>query len=216
MLYGISPAVLPTPSDWPGNATLCGQWQAPVATWSPPPELEQFLTAGEPPIYLGFGSMVGFDREALLLTLLDALKGERGVFNPGWSGLPGISLPENFLVIGDIPHDWLFPRMSLAIHHGGSGTTHSACRAGIPSVVLPFAGDQFFWGHQLARLGVAEAPLSSKNLHAEAIGHAVRCARSAQARTNATALAKAMSQENALAMAVEKIEALLAGQAHKH
>lgn len=153
--------------------------------------------------------MVGFDREALLRTLLDALKEERVVFQPGWSGLPDIPLPDNFFVIGDTPHEWLFPRMSLVIHHGGSGTTHSACRAGVPSVVLPFAGDQFFWGHQLARMGLAEAPVPTTKLNPGVIKRAIQYADSTGTRSRASALAGTMSQENGTAAAVEEIESAL-------
>ncbi|MGB3289706.1 MAG: glycosyltransferase [Burkholderiaceae bacterium] len=215
MLYGVSPALLPAPADWPENAKLCGQWLAPTDAWSPPPELDSFLGAGEPPVYLGFGSMTGFDQKALLRTLLDGLQEERILFYPGWSGLPDIPLPDNCLVVGNTPHDWLFPRCSLAIHHGGSGTTHSACRAGIPSVVLPFAGDQFFWAHQLARLGVAKAPIATKQINADAIRQAVRFAKSAQAKSRSAALAAAMSKENGTAAAVREIESMLEGHAAK-
>ncbi|MFC3338028.1 glycosyltransferase [Paracandidimonas soli] len=209
MLYGVSPALLPEPRDWPENAKLCGQWLGPADSWEPAPELQAFLDAGEPPIYLGFGGMVGFDREALARVLIDVLEGERVVFHPGWSGLPETSLPDNFHVIGNTPHDWLFPRMSLVIHHGGSGTAHSACRAGVPSVVLPFAGDQFFWGRQLERLGVAAAPVSTKQLSSDVARQAVRFARSAAAKSRASKLGHAMSQENGTAAAVAAIASIL-------
>lgn len=209
MVYGVSPSLLPAPNDWPENTKLCGQWFAATDSWTPPAELEDFLEAGEPPVYLGFGSMVGYDREALLHGLLDALEGERILFNPGWSGSPDTPLPDHCHVIGDTPHDRLFPRTSLVIHHGGSGTTHSACRAGVPSVVLPFAGDQFFWGHQLARLGLADAPVSTKKLRPDAIRQAVRFAQSTETRSRASALAKVMSQEDGMAVAVRQIESVL-------
>jgi hypothetical protein len=138
------------------GALVCGQWLAPEAAgWSPPPALGEFLAAGEPPIYVGFGSMAGFERRSLLREIVAAVAGRRALFYPGWSGVTGADLPANFLVIGDTPHAWLFPRMSLVIHHGGAGTTHSAARAGAPSVVAPFAGDQLFWADRLRRAGVA-------------------------------------------------------------
>jgi len=211
MLYGVSPALLPQPSDWPENTKLCGQWAGPAEAWTPPAGLREFLDAGEPPIYLGFGSMIGFDRGSLSRTLFGALEGERVLFYPGWSEISEASLPDNFFAIGGTPHNWLFPRTSLAIHHGGSGTTHSACRAGIPSVVLPFAGDQFFWRAQLGRLGVADASISTKHLSADAVRQAVRFAQSTETRSKASALAQAMSQEDGTAVAVREIESMLAG-----
>jgi hypothetical protein len=87
-------------------------------------------------------------------------------FYPGWSGAESLNLPTNFCIIGDTPHDWLFPRTSLVIHHGGSGTTHSAARAGVPSVVLPFAADQFFWAEQLRQRSIAPATGSVHNVTA--------------------------------------------------
>ncbi|KDC46892.1 glycosyltransferase [Bordetella bronchiseptica] len=209
MLYGVSPALLPPPADWPANARLCGQWLEPAdGAWSPPAELEDFLKAGEPPVYVGFGSMTGFDREALLRAVFAGLEGERILFHPGWSGLPDVRLPQDCLVIGNTPHGWLLPRTSLAMHHGGSGTAHSACRAGVPSVVLPFAGDQFFWARQLARLGVADAPVSTRQPDADAIRAAVRFARLPATRSSAAALARAMSREDGTAVAVREIESI--------
>lgn len=212
MLYGVSPELLPAPRDWPANAALCGQWLEPADSWHPPPELQAFLEAGEPPVYLGFGSMVGFDRETLWRDLARALAGRRVLVNPGWAGLPVGPLPDGFLVIGDTPHAWLFPRTSLAIHHGGSGTAHSACRAGVPSIVLPFAGDQFFWSHQLHRLGVAGPALSAGNLSPEEMQRALRFASSGEARHRAAMLGRRMSRENGTAVAVAKMEAMLAGR----
>jgi sterol 3beta-glucosyltransferase len=78
-------------------------------------------------------------------------------------------LPDNFLVIGDTPHDWLFPRTAAVIHHGGSGTSHSAARAGVPSIVIPFAGDQFFWAERLRVAGVAPATVDGRWPRAEAV-----------------------------------------------
>ena len=129
MLYGISPSLLPQPTDWPNNAWMCGQWITRCAMGSAP-GAEIFLSAGDPPIYIGFGSMTGFDPHALLIAVIAAVDGRRALFYPGWSGADPLKLPTNFSIIGDTPHDWLFPRMSLVIHHGGSGTTHSAARAG--------------------------------------------------------------------------------------
>lgn len=156
MLYGISPTLLPPPADWPANAKLCGQWVPPLAgAYTPPPALAEFLGAGDAPIYVGFGSMTGIDMPAMLDTVVEALDGRRAVFWPGWNGADTTQLPPNILCIDAMPHDWLFPRMAAIVHHGGSGTTHSAARAGKPSIVMPFAGDQPFWADRLCRLGIA-------------------------------------------------------------
>jgi sterol 3beta-glucosyltransferase len=123
--------------------------------WVPPLELANFLSPGEAPIYIGFGSMTGFNNARLLEALIKAMQGRRALFKPGWSRIDPKSLPNNFLTIADTPHDWLSPRVAAVVHHGGSGTSHSAARAGVPSVVAPFARDQFFWAERLRVAGVA-------------------------------------------------------------
>jgi sterol 3beta-glucosyltransferase len=209
MLYGISPSLLPKPADWPTNAYVCGQWVRPVRDWDPPQPLRDFLAAGEPPIYVGFGSMVGFDRRALLDAIVAAVAGRRALFYPGWSGTEALQLPANFCTIGDTPHDWLFPRTSLVIHHGGSGTSHSAARAGVPSVVVPFAGDQSFWAERLQLLGVAPRTAAARQTSAHSLAHAINAAQAPEMRRCAAVLGEKMRAENGLAVAVETIQSLL-------
>jgi sterol 3beta-glucosyltransferase len=210
MLYGISPSLLPQPADWPNNAWMCGQWMRPVRNWQAPRSLESFLSTGDAPIYVGFGSMVGFDPRALLDAVIAALDGQRALFYPGWSGAQSLNLPTNFRIIGDTPHDWLFPRTSLVIHHGGSGTTHSAARAGVPSVVLPFAADQFFWAEQLRQRGIAPATGNVHNVTAATLSRAILAARTAEMREQASAVGEKMRGENGLAAAVGRVHALMA------
>ena len=209
MLYGISPSILPRPKDWPSNAHLCGQWIRPVDDWAPPLPLKDFLAAGEAPIYIGFGSMVGFDREFMVDALIAAVAGRRALFYPGWSGTQGLDLPGNFHVIGDAPHDWLFRRTSLAIHHGGSGTTHSATRAGIPSVVLPFAGDQPFWAERLRLLGIAPETSSGRSVDVHSLTRAIRIASTPEMRKCASTVGEKMRGEDGLAAAVAVLESLV-------
>jgi sterol 3beta-glucosyltransferase len=203
MLYGISPTLLPQPADWPENAWMCGQWVRPVPEWDAPGPLQDFLTAGDPPIYVGFGSMVGFDQRQLLDVMIGAVAGRRALFYPGWNSRDSLNLPPNFCIIDDTPHDWLFPRTSLIIHHGGSGTTHSTARAGVPSVVLPFAADQFFWAEQLRRKGIAPAAASGPKVTATILSRAIAAAENAEMREQASAVGATMRKEDGLAKAVE-------------
>ncbi|RQS91720.1 glycosyltransferase [Burkholderia seminalis] len=206
MLYGVSPALLSGPADWPPNVWACGQWRVDGRAWAPPCDLSAFLESGDPPVYIGFGSMAGFDRAAMADALTRALAGRRALFYPGWSGIEASMLPAHVRVIGDTPHDWLFPRVSMAIHHGGSGTTHSAARAGIPSVVVPFAGDQFFWANRLQRLGVADAPVAGRRVDAAALARAIAFAERSETQARATELGTRIAQEDGLALAVSTIE----------
>lgn len=206
MLYGISPSLMPPPADWPADHHVCGQWRAPDAPWQPTPELQAFLDEGPPPVYVGFGSMTGFDRNTVLPALLQALAPRRVLLFPGWAGLPDGPLPTNVFVIGPAPHEALFPRCSLVIHHGGSGTTHSACRAGVPSLVMPFAADQFFWAARLREIGVAADPLSPKRLDTGTLGRVIAVAEHVDTRARAAALGRAMATEDGVANAVRLIE----------
>jgi UDP:flavonoid glycosyltransferase YjiC (YdhE family) len=209
MVYGVSPNLLPTPADWPANAHLCGQWLAPGPAWTPPPALATFLAAGEAPIYIGFGSMTGFDNARLLDALIEAMAGRRALFYPGWSGIDPKVLPENFLVIDDTPHDWLFPRTAAVIHHGGSGTSHSAARAGVPSIVTPFAGDQFFWAGRLRLAGLAPAAVDGRRPEARAFTRALDFAAAARVRTRARVLGETMRAENGVVDALAALERIV-------
>ena len=210
MIYGVSPSLLPAPGDWPANVRLCGQWLFGKSGWTPPPTLENFLGSGEAPIYIGFGSMTGFDKARLLDTLIEVMTDRRALFNPGWSGIDPKELPENFLVIGDTPHDWLFPRTAAVIHHGGSGTSHSAARAGVPSIVIPFAGDQFFWAECLRVAGVAPAAVDGRRPRAETVVSALDFAAGDRVKNRARALGQKMRSEKGVVDAVAALERIVA------
>ena len=210
MLYGISPTLLPRPADWPANALMCGQWVIGATTgFAPDPTLAAFLEAGPPPVYVGFGSMTGIDMKVMLDAVVAALGGRRAVFWPGWNGLGGAGLPANVHCIDATPHDWLFPRTTAVVHHGGSGTSHSALRAGKPSIVMPFTGDQPFWAGRLARLGVAPAALSASRPDAKALVAAFDFVARREVVERAAGLGRSMAGEDGLATAVAAIERLV-------
>lgn len=207
MLYGVSPALVPRPGDWPDNAHVCGQWVPPLAaTFAPSEALLAFLDAGEPPVYVGFGSMAGFDNTRLADAVIGAVGQRRALFNAGWSGIDAARLPLNFHAVGHVPHDWLLPRCAMAIHHGGSGTTHSACRAGIPSVIVPFAGDQSFWNARLRDAGVMAHALKGASITPARLREAIAFADSGDARRHAAELGRPMRQEDGCATAVGWVE----------
>ena len=117
-----------------------------TAEYAPDPALAAFLLAGSTPIYVGLGSIVFDDSEALTKTVFDAIEmaSVRAVVSKGWGDLGSQRISSNVFLIEDVPHDWLFCRVSAVVHHGGAGTTAVAMAAGKPSVVVPFFGDQFF------------------------------------------------------------------------
>lgn len=210
MLYGISPSLLPRPADWAANVQLCGQWLPRNSPWTPPPPLANFLAAGEAPIYIGFGSMTGFDSARLLDALVEAMAGRRALFHPGWSGIDPKALPNNFFAIGDTPHDWLFARTVAVVHHGGSGTSHSAARAGVPSIVTPFAADQFFWAERLRLAGVAAPAVNGRRPMAAAFASALEFVTADEVKSRAQALGEAMREEDGVANAVVELERIVA------
>ncbi|MTH54276.1 glycosyltransferase [Bacillus mangrovi] len=173
----ISRHVFPRPKDWPEDSDAFGYWFHDHEKWTPPADLVQFLQAGKPPVYAGFGS-VSNPKEAKETTrmILDALKetGQRGILATGWNGLAeSEEIPEDVFILKSAPHSWLFPKMAAVIHHGGAGTTAEGLRAGIPSIIVPHSNDQFAWGRRVRELGVGPEPIRRKQLTAEKLTAAV-------------------------------------------
>jgi UDP:flavonoid glycosyltransferase YjiC (YdhE family) len=209
-LYGFSPSVIPTPADWPESAAICGYWfTAPDASWRPPDALLDFLNSGPMPVYVGFGSMVGSQPEQTLATVLEAtrLAGVRAIFASGWGGMQHASLPDSVFPVESVPHEWLFPRVAAAVHHGGAGTTAAALRAGIPSVVVPYFYDQFFWGQRLHDLGVGSRPIAQKNFTPRSLADAIRLViGSPEVCLRSREIAGQIRNENGVATAVSVVE----------
>lgn len=206
ILYGVSRHLVPQPPDWPDIWKICGAWSVEAGSWTPPAALSEFMSAGKPPIYVGFGSMAGFDKRTLVGAIVEAVGGRRALFYAGWSGIDPASLPSNFFTIGATPHDWLFPRSSLVIHHGGAGTSHTASRAGVPSVVIPFAGDQFFWADRLTAVGVAPQYVPHTKLDGISLSRLIAFAEDPDVIQRAKALGNAMAMEDGVSCAVEYVE----------
>lgn len=176
VVYGYSPHILPRPHDWPAEQHVTGPWflDAPD-DWTPPTDLVAFLDAGTPPVYIGFGSMMSRDVKAVGRMAVEALAraGQRGILAAGWGGLQAADLPPTIHTVSSIPHSWLFPRMAAVVHHGGAGTTAAGVRAGVPGIVVPFMGDQRFWGQRLAALGVGTSPLGRAKLSVGQLADAI-------------------------------------------
>jgi hypothetical protein len=170
--------------------------------------LRDFLAAGEPPIYVGFGSVVAQDPVALTRTIFTALEraGARGIVAEGWAHLGGGALPPNVYLIGDCPHDWLFPRCRAVCHHGGAGTTSAGLRAGLPTIVVPFFGDQFFWGRIVAKAGAGPEPIPIRRLDTESLTAAFDACRRPQIRERASELGAHLRAADGVELAVQSIE----------
>ncbi|EXJ85119.1 sterol 3beta-glucosyltransferase [Capronia epimyces CBS 606.96] len=168
-LYNFSPHVVVPPLDYSDWVRVTGYWFLDEAhDWQPPEELTAFIKKARDDqkklVYIGFGSIVVSDPAALTKTVVDSvMKADvRCILSKGWSDRLGdpaaikteVPLPMEILQIKSAPHDWLFRQMDAAVHHGGAGTTGASLRAGVPTVIKPFFGDQFFFGSRVEDLGV--------------------------------------------------------------
>lgn len=213
LLGAYSPAVIPYPRDWSENVHIMGYWfQADASDWHPSVELEAFLEDGEPPVYVGFGSMAGRDPERFAGIVINALMktGQRGVIATGWGGMSVIQIPKNVFVLDSAPHGWLFPRMSAVVHHGGAGTTAEGLRAGVPSVIVPFTVDQPFWGNRVNTLGIGPEPIPASQLTADALAGAIQAAiTDTNMRQRANSIGKAIRLEDGVGKAVNVVRQYL-------
>jgi sterol 3beta-glucosyltransferase len=210
ILNGYSPQVIPPATDWADYIHVTGYWFLdPPQGWQPPTDLVDFLQAGAPPVYIGFGSMPNSKPEETVKMVLQALErsGQRGIISAGWGGLKGDDLPKTVHMVGSLPHSWLLPQMAAVVHHGGAGTTAAGLSAGVPSIVTPYFGDQPFWAQRVYELGVGTKPIARKALSVERLDEAIRIAVTDTAmREKAADLGQRIRAENGVARAVEVIE----------
>ncbi|GIF42220.1 glycosyltransferase [Actinoplanes xinjiangensis] len=216
VLHAVSPAVIPRPADWPATAQVTGYWFVDTAAaGGVVPVTDRYPAGGDGPpvVFVGFGSMIGPDPEAATEVVVRALRmaGVRGMLAGGWGGLQEIPAPDVFLP-GDVPHETVFPRSAVIVHHGGAGTTAAAVRSGRPQVVCPFVGDQPFWAARMQRLGVAAEPIGQRHLTAPRLAAAIRRAVDDPAMiTAARRLGEQVRCENGVATAVDMLERLAGG-----
>ncbi len=214
-LVAVSPNVFPRDPAWPPETRVSGYWFVDESAFVPEPALAEFLRA-EPPVVIGFGSMMGLDAAATTAIILDAVRdlGRRVVLQSGWAGLGGVALPPHVMVAPYVPHSWLFARAACVVHHGGAGTTAAAFRAGVPQAVVWHLGDQPVWGGAVARLGVGPTPCAHRELTAGWLRASIdRMLRDRVMRQRARALGVTIRAEDGLGEAVRAIEAAMADPA---
>ncbi|CAI4211682.1 unnamed protein product [Parascedosporium putredinis] len=170
-MYNFSPSVVAPPIDFSDWIRVTGYWFLDEGgDYTPPQDLADFISKarsdGKKIVYVGFGSIIVKNPAKMTQEVIDAVLAAdvRCILSKGWSdritkGGPTViadepQLPPEIFVIKSAPHDWLFKQIDAAAHHGGSGTTGASLRAGIPTIIRPFFGDQFFFGSRVEDLGV--------------------------------------------------------------
>jgi UDP:flavonoid glycosyltransferase YjiC (YdhE family) len=190
--------LIPKPRDWGSHIDISGFFFLSASNYVPPDDLAAFLASGPPPIYIGFGSIVVDNPNHMTKIILDAVKatGHRALISKGWGGFgANARMPDKVFLIGNVPHDWLFNHVSCVIHHGGAGTTAAGIACGKPTIVIPFFGDQPFWGAMVARAGAGPLPIPYRELTAGKLAAAILEALKPTALRRAEELGMKISKE---------------------
>ncbi|KAF1950307.1 sterol glucosyltransferase [Byssothecium circinans] len=211
--YCWSPALVPKPPDWPSHIDVCGFFFRDAPRYDPSLEIDQFLQDGPPPVYIGFGSIVIADPAKMTSMILEAVRnlGVRAIISRGWSNL-GDGLPsksKDVLFIGDCPHEWLFQHVAVVVHHGGAGTAACGLRNACPTVIIPFFGDQPFWGNMVAAAGAGPRPIHHKLLTSQNLTDAIAFCLMPDARQAAQTISSRMASERGIEAAVQSFHANL-------
>lgn len=213
VLHAYSPTISPAPGDWSPNNVITGHWRLDDTTgWAPSPEFQEFLSKGDAPIYLGFGSMPwGAQRNTQIIAKAIAQWGGRAVIGKGWGGVQADQLPDTVHVVDRAPHTELFKYVKAVVHHAGAGTTQTGLEAGRPTFAVPQFFDQPYWGKLIYELGAGPPPVRIKKLTPQILAtalddlsHTPSYARAAEA------IAEKMRLEDGTNRAVDVIEETIA------
>lgn len=198
--YMWSPGIIPKPKDWGPEIDVTGFVFLDLAsTFTPPDDLKKFLDDGEPPVYIGFGSIVVDDPDKFTSLIFEAVKmaGVRALVSKGWGGFgSNADCPDNVFMLENTPHDWLFPRCKAVVHHGGAGTCAIGLKCAKPTMIVPFFGDQPFWGAMVskAKAGAHEC-IPYKNLTAERLAEGIKQCLTEEAQQNVQKIADSIEAE---------------------
>ncbi|KAG6011869.1 hypothetical protein E4U43_008065 [Claviceps pusilla] len=198
MTYLWSPGLVPKPEDWGEEVNVSGFVFLDLASsFQPPKPLLDFLDAGEPPIYIGFGSIVIDDADRFTELIFEAIEkaGVRALVSRGWGGLGRDKAPDNVFMLDNTPHDWLFPRVKACVHHGGAGTTAIGLKCGLPTMVIPFFGDQYFWGSMICKSGAGPEPVPYKRLTSDNLAEGINYLLTEEAKSAAGRIAQDIEKE---------------------
>ena len=188
------------------TVTQTGAWMLEDAT-PLPSAVEEFLDAGDPPVYFGFGSMpVAPGTGGVLLEAARAV-GRRAIVSRGWAAMELLDDGSDGIAVGDVNQQALFPRVTAAVHHGGAGTTHTAARAGTPQVIVPMFSDQPFWASRVRELGIGTS-VAVGELTVERLAHALRAVSDERVAARASSLAPRIVTNGATIAARRLVESI--------
>lgn len=213
VLHGFSPHIVPRPSDWRAGLEVAGYWWPAIdPQWRPDATIGNFLAAGAPPVFVGFGSTMTSAAQAQRISELVRnalhLAGVRGIVQSGWAGIDVAG--DGILMVDEVPHNWLFPRLAAVVHHCGAGTTAAGLRAGVPAVAAPGLGDQPFWARRLRDLGLSADTIGQRAMTAERLANAIRIAVTDQElRDRSRRFADILAAEDGAAHVVSTVDRLL-------
>ncbi|KAF2009278.1 glycosyltransferase family 1 protein [Aaosphaeria arxii CBS 175.79] len=198
--YMWSPGLVPKPHDWGSEIEIAGFVFLDLASsFKPPEDLVKFLEAGEKPVYIGFGSIVVDDPDRFTKLIFEAVRlaGVRALVSKGWGGFgSNDNCPDNIFMLDNTPHDWLFPKVSAVVHHGGAGTTAIGLKCGKPTMIVPFFGDQPFWGAMVSKAKAgAHDCIPYKKLTAEKLAEGIKQCLTDEARENVGKIAESIAKE---------------------
>ena len=227
VMHHYSTAVSPLARDWDKNIVITGYWfrQDEKKAWQPPKDLVDFIKAGPPPIYIGFGSMTGSRKtmQQVITTIGKVLSktGTRAVIGVGWSKHDWQAMTTNnhsamadkIHYLDEAPHDWLFPKMAGVMHHGGAGTTAAGFRAMKPAIICPFFADQHFWARRVRATESGVAPMPLQEINEDNLTAAIKKITTDQrVIANAKKIGAQVNREDGVATAIKIIEKFMAQQ----
>jgi len=216
-IYNFSQAVVPKPLDWGDATAVSGYWflDNPELGWAPPQTLVDWMMKarvdGKPIVYIGFGSITVPNPKLVTERIIRGVlkSGVRAIISKGWSarmskgGDDDVVFPEECYSLDKVPHDWLFPQIDAALHHGGAGTTGASLRAGIPTLIRPWFGDQFFWASRVQKLG---AGIKLNSLHSKEVSQALKKATTNRVmKEKAASIGKRIREEDGIRTAIDTI-----------
>ncbi|ESW24001.1 hypothetical protein PHAVU_004G093900 [Phaseolus vulgaris] len=205
--YMWSPHVVAKPSDWGPLVDVVGYCFLNLGSkYHPQEDFVRWIQNGPKPLYFGFGSMPLDDPKRTTDVIVEALKdtGQRGIIDRGWGNLGDLAeVPDNVFVLEECPHDWLFPQCSALVHHGGAGTTATGLKAGCPTTIVPFFGDQFFWGDRIYQKGLGPIPIPISQLSLESLTNAIKFMLQPEVKSQAMAISKLIENEDGVTAAVD-------------